>query len=128
MFDGSSLLSTIDTPHCLSFTENFKTSDFMISGEWRIPNYFKQTLPTLAAEIEKIPIKEEKHDEIIWDHGSNGVLTVKDAYDHYRKKLPTRQWMKGLWENNIPPKISIFMWKVANNRVETAVNLKRRNV
>lgn len=75
----------------MKFTENFKVSDFMANGEWKIPDYFKQLLPTLSAEIEKIPIEEDEHDEIIWEHSTNGVMTVKEAYEHYRQKLPKRQ-------------------------------------
>lgn len=68
-------------------------------------------------------IADAEEDKLEWDGSTNGVITVKVAYNHYREKNHTFLWKKAFWRKFIPQKMSIFSWKVVNNRLTTSDRL-----
>lgn len=67
---------------------------------------------------------EEAQDELIWEGSVTGKLTVKDASHHDRDKGTLLQWRKKIWQQHIPPKASMFIWKCIHNRLSTDDNAK----
>ncbi|KAL4361744.1 hypothetical protein GQ457_04G011590 [Hibiscus cannabinus] len=75
-------------------------------------------------------------DEIIWRYDQSGAYSVKSGYKLLRNGCSTTEsnlesrFYKQLWAVNLPPKLKITMWRVANKFIPTFASLrsKRLNV
>lgn len=70
-------------------------------------------------------------DEILWSIGSKGQFSVRSTYDaisYFPSDSESQPIFKYIWEHNLPPKISFFLWTVAHNRFPTRDMLRRRGM
>lgn len=56
---------------------------------------------------------------VLWDGLKNGEILVKPSYDFYRSKQTAVQGKKNMWQAFLPPKISMFAWKICYHRITT---------
>lgn len=84
------------------------------------------------------------HDILHWTYSSNGVYSVKTGYHSqrilnsnqnqisqvpasptlvFKNKIPAK-----IWRTNIPPKLYFFWWKILNNRLLVAENIRKRGI
>lgn len=104
-------------PDEIKFSEQYTVAQIIHDGAWSIPTSLKLLFPVVVNEIIEVQISRTEDDELEWDGSTNGEITVKVAYDFYREKAPIIQWRKRLWRTFIPPRISMFAWKVVSNRL-----------
>lgn len=108
----------------LKFMEEYTVTDLLHEGAWRIPQIFQELYPMATREIMKKQISLEPEDELLWEGSNNGKIMVKEAYDRCRRRSKYN-YGKTIWRKFIPPKISMFTWKVMNNRLVIADKLHR---
>jgi hypothetical protein len=75
----------------------------------------------------KIPIKEGP-DILRWGHSMTGIFSVNEAYylqGNYHNQSPEIIWSK-IWQSILWPKVSIFLWLTAQNRILTWDNLLKK--
>lgn len=109
----------------LKYTGNHTLGQIIHYGKWIIPECWERLYPIIEEEIQT---SELENDELIWEGSANGEITVKDVYNFYREKGTITQWHGRIWRPFIPPKCSIFAWKVLPDRVVTAAVLYRRGL
>lgn len=51
-----------------------------------LPQELMNDLPSIAGRIQVVNIVELEYDEVYWKGSSNGELTPKSAFEHYREK------------------------------------------
>jgi hypothetical protein len=78
-------------------------------------------------QYRKIPSKEGP-DVLRWGHSASGIFSVKEAY-HLQGNPPNQIsdtiWRK-VWQPFLWPKVSLFLWLTAQNRILTWDNLLKR--
>jgi hypothetical protein len=68
-------------------------------------------------------------DALIWMWEANGIYTVKSMYAVVNFRGIKTVDIHGVWKIKIPPKIHVFLWLLAHNKLLTRDNLsKRKNV
>ncbi|KAL0337807.1 UNVERIFIED_CONTAM: hypothetical protein Scaly_2055800 [Sesamum calycinum] len=89
-----------------------------------------------AESILAIPLSSvEGEDFFVWHHTANGMFSVKSAY-HVAVSLANRNqpstsqpihspW-KAVWSANVPGKVRVFIWKLAQNALPTGSNLFKK--
>lgn len=97
-------------------------------GKWIFPENFKSLYPVVMAEVEEVLLSDHCSDEIIWEGATDGIIIVKTAYDIYRDKLVSLRWKKKLWNQFIPPKLSVLAWKITSNRLLTGDVLCKKGI
>ncbi|KAL4308866.1 hypothetical protein GQ457_01G015730 [Hibiscus cannabinus] len=89
-----------------------------------------------------IPLsRSRKCDEIIWRPDRSGIYSVKSGYRLLRDDLPAitgvtgapfshmiLQFFNDMWSVNLPAKVKINMWKVANSFLPTYSALQNRSL
>lgn len=70
----------------------------------------------------------QEQDELIWEGSQNGKITVRDALEDCRVKNYVCSSWRGLWRQFIPPRISVFCWKVLYDRLPSAAVLHKQNM
>ncbi|XP_060965459.1 uncharacterized protein LOC133034395 [Cannabis sativa] len=107
------------------------------SGDWDISKLATCFGENMVSEILNVPVSGlQDKDEIIWEHDSSGVFTVKSAYhlafSHHDLPSPSsltnskKFWTK-IWTSKIPPKVKeldkdyvgifcCFLWALWNQR------------
>jgi len=78
--------------------------------------------------IESVALNDVS-DQIILSFNSNGKFSVQSLYAviNHRGVMPVYEHV--VWKLQIPPRVQIFLWLLAKNRVLTRDNLaKRREV
>ncbi|KAL0410894.1 UNVERIFIED_CONTAM: hypothetical protein Slati_3679100 [Sesamum latifolium] len=97
-----------------------------------------------AQLIVSIPLPHVHHpDSLIWHYGNRGMFSVNSAYhlavQYVRQQRPSTsnannevnevsdatQW-KFIWNNYVPPRVQMFVWRCCHEAVLTASNLARR--
>jgi hypothetical protein len=78
-------------------------------------------------QLRKIPFKDGR-DILRWGHSTSGIFSVKEAY-HLQTNPPNQApegiWSK-VWQPFLWPKISLFLWLTAQNRILTWDNLIKK--
>ncbi|KAK8976633.1 hypothetical protein V6N11_057233 [Hibiscus sabdariffa] len=81
-----------------------------------------------------IPITRGTYvDDIIWRLEGSGCYTVKSGYRLLQNASPAiashiSGFFTAVWSVELPPKVRIIMWRVANNFLPTYDNLQRRRL
>ncbi|KAK8501559.1 hypothetical protein V6N12_057890 [Hibiscus sabdariffa] len=81
-----------------------------------------------------IPITRGTYvDDIIWRLEGSGCYTVKSGYRLLQNVSPAiashiSGFFTAVWNVELPPKVRIIMWRVANNFLPTYDNLQRRRL
>jgi hypothetical protein len=71
----------------------------------------------------------DEDDTIIWQYNSSGVYSVQSLYAIVNNRGVKQVYTLMMWKIKVPPRIHIFLWLLANNKVLTRDNLaKRRDV
>ncbi|KAG9442213.1 hypothetical protein H6P81_018067 [Aristolochia fimbriata] len=67
-------------------------------------------------------------DELVWSLSPNGSYTVASAYTHFLGHPGGSSQAKLAWKLEAPPKVKMFIWSVAHNKILTRENLVRRGI
>ncbi|GKV48894.1 hypothetical protein SLEP1_g55681 [Rubroshorea leprosula] len=80
--------------------------------------------------INRITVKENKDDSWRWAHSTDGVYSVKEAYDFLAPKddLLAEKWVRIIWCKFAPSKVSVFGWRLFLDRLATKDNLFKRGI
>ncbi|XP_058099839.1 uncharacterized protein LOC131244213 [Magnolia sinica] len=57
-----------------------------------------------------------------------GDFSVKSAWDVRRAIAPKKDWARWVWHGNLPPKISLFIWKILYNAIPMEKTVQSRGV
>ncbi|KAL9679405.1 hypothetical protein QQ045_017264 [Rhodiola kirilowii] len=64
-------------------------------------------------------------DKLIWRGAASRIFSTKACYEKIRETAPKSNMYKHLWHPWIPPKISVFVWKLWHRAVPTDDNISR---
>ncbi|KAG9458810.1 hypothetical protein H6P81_003318 [Aristolochia fimbriata] len=67
-------------------------------------------------------------DELVWSLFPNGSYMVASAYTHLLGNPGGSSQAKLAWKMEAPPKVKMFIWSVAHNRILTRENLVQRGI
>jgi hypothetical protein len=98
-------------------------------------------MPFEAEQILQIPIVNlNRHDEFTWPKTKDGAYTVKSGYQAIHdwkddnnpnhtssNNTPNPVWQK-LWKLKIPPKYTTLIWRILQNALPVANNLRKRGI
>ncbi|KAG2663424.1 hypothetical protein I3760_16G029200 [Carya illinoinensis] len=60
-------------------------------------------------------IEKDGQDVLIWLKDSDGKFLTSSAWDCIQVRASLLPWAQWIWQNSLPKKISIMMWKAYNN-------------
>jgi hypothetical protein len=66
-------------------------------------------------------------DAIIWKYESSGVYLVSSLYAIVNFKGVTPVHIPAIWQIKVPPRLHVFLWLWANNKILTRDNLVKSN-
>jgi hypothetical protein len=97
---------------------------------------FRRTISSdvMAQWLEVLQIAEslvfsDAEDAIIWQYSSSGKYAVQTLYAIVNERGVRQNFALVMWRIPIPPRLHVFLWLLANNKVLTRDNLaKRRQV
>ena len=69
---------------------------------------------------------ERDCDAIIWSFQENGQFSVQSMYKTISFRGIQPIYTPTVWRLNVPPRIHIFLWLLANNKTLTRSNLSKR--
>lgn len=87
-------------------------------------------LENMMRDISIVALKREDHDSWIWEAASDGVFSVKSAYEVLLGPtlVEASPVFKKLRKIVAPSKALSFIWRVMLDRIQTKINLKRRGI
>uniref|UniRef100_A0A2N9FNQ8 Reverse transcriptase domain-containing protein n=1 Tax=Fagus sylvatica TaxID=28930 RepID=A0A2N9FNQ8_FAGSY len=110
-------------------------------GAWDLSVLQEVFDPDTALRIQQMPLPNPTvNDSVLWKASTNGVFTVKSAYQLACSTRSTgvtgssstmtqyRKFWKALWKINVPNKIKIHLWRACMNAIPTGLALHRRRV
>ena len=67
-------------------------------------------------------------DALVWQLENRGVYSTSSLYHviNFRGVQPV--FVPSVWKLKVPPKIHVFMWLLANNKLMTRDNLRKRHI
>jgi ribonuclease HI len=124
---GDSLAHQFNIPPQISRRLTSRVSDYIINGQWHIPDYLSQLFPDLNCIVqqESIPL-EPSVDTLIWCNSDDGSLTLKQAYLSKVHSWQDLTWAKCIWSADIPPSKSLLVWRLMHEKMPTDDNLRLR--
>ncbi|XP_038697968.1 uncharacterized protein LOC119995523 [Tripterygium wilfordii] len=89
-----------------------------------------QLIPDFIVEkiLTEIPSIYDCPGKMIWMPNQNGNFTVKSAWHVTRQSNIFNPVYDYIWHDLIPITISIFMWKVLNNKLHVDENIKKKGI
>jgi hypothetical protein len=77
-------------------------------------------------EIARSVELSEEEDAILWQYIFSGKYSVQSLYAIVSDRGVRQIYTLVIWKVLVPPRIHIFMWLLANNKVLTRDNLAKR--
>ena len=74
--------------------------------------------------VEGISLLNEQ-DQIIWSFSSNGKFSVQSLYDVINHIGVMPVYVHAVWKLQIPPRVQILLWLLANNMFLSIDNLAK---
>lgn len=78
--------------------------------------------------ISSISLEPAMLDTLVWKGSTTGSFNSGVFWQATRTKFPLVQWHKHTWNTWLPPKISVFMWKLLHNAIPVDENIRRLNM
>ncbi|BFG34315.1 hypothetical protein CerSpe_205890 [Prunus speciosa] len=106
-------------------------SELMKDDWWDVDKLRTMLSEDLVQKIVSYPIGfgTNLRDVHIWDSTSNGVFTVKFAYDLlFRDDGRSDPFWDVLWKIKVPPKLKVFFWLAYQDKVLTNEQRTKRNL
>ncbi len=72
--------------------------------------------------------KGQGDDPIYWKPSRSKVFQVRSFYNALSPKDGVRFPWKCIWQPQVPPRVTFFIWTVALGKILTADNLRRQNI
>jgi hypothetical protein len=69
-------------------------------------------------------VLQEENDQIIWS--SNGRFSVQSLYAVINHRGVVPLYISAMWKLKVPPRLQIFLWLLAKNKILTRGNLSKR--
>ena len=97
-------------------------------------HFFDHEIDTMAAfmaDIEGIQIQPLSRDFLTWGADPAGYYTTKSAYNLLKAEDSSNledSIYKTIWRLHIPPRATVFSWRILKNRLPTRDNLRRMHV
>jgi hypothetical protein len=111
-------------------------------GGWKVDKLNELFLEGGVADILKIPIgRARTRDYLAWNYTKNGIFSVKSAY-HLKQQIKRsfvgmvgsssnideHQGWLALWPANVPGKVQVHCWRLAQNGLDVGSELERRSI
>lgn len=71
------------------------------------------------------PLVGDPLDKAWWIANNTGGFTTKSAFELLSAKKLRPEWCKYIWNNRIPNKVSLLIWRALQGRIPTDDNLRR---
>lgn len=90
-----------------------------------VSEYLMSLWYELLGIAKSINLKEES-DQIIWSFNSNGKYSVQSLYAVINHRGVVPVYAHAVWKLSIPPRVQVFLWLMAKNKILTRDNLGKR--
>jgi hypothetical protein len=68
------------------------------------------------------------YDALIWQYTEKGVYATTTFYNIINFGGLTPIFIPSVWQLHVPPRVHIFLWLLAHNKLMTRDNLEKRNL
>jgi hypothetical protein len=125
---GLPLATSLNIHHYVIQWLPSKVSDIIHNQVRHIPPLLDNLYPLLKNIVQKITLLlEPSLDMLVWKGTSNGMLSLKDAYEFKRHHFPILARCKNIWSKYFPPSRSLLVWRVMLDKVPTYDKLSERD-
>jgi len=115
---------TLNIPKNISRRLSSTVQDFILNRQWNFPPRLIQLFLRIINIVNLVHIPlENNDDELLWKHSESGDLQLKEAYCFKNQQYQELQWAKIIWNSDIPPSKSLFVWRLMHEKVPTDENL-----
>ncbi|XP_019433032.1 PREDICTED: uncharacterized protein LOC109339940, partial [Lupinus angustifolius] len=122
---GTPLVDTLHIPLHLHNCLTSSVADFILDDRWRLHAALVRFAPDLAGKIACYN-RDGGGDNLVWQHTSDGVRTLKASYMALSVPSPKLSWCKLIWARCIPPSKSFLIWRILHRKMPTDDNLQSR--
>ncbi|KAJ1699007.1 hypothetical protein LUZ63_007519 [Rhynchospora breviuscula] len=117
---------TLDTSLTLSqFVTKWRNNERLFRDSLRTSNSASMQWSLLSQSLSTFNLSQNM-DHFIWSTNSDGNFSVKSIYNFQKTYPKITSTLFPLWKLNIPPRMRIFLWQMAQNKISTIDNLKKR--
>ncbi|XP_073273383.1 uncharacterized protein [Primulina huaijiensis] len=103
-----------------------RVSHFLSGGAWDFDLLCSVVPPSVAETITLIPIASGEHDSAIWVHSSDGVFSLKSAWELVRLRDQVSDIFTPCWGSWLRPTMSFFLWRFWHQWLPVDDVLQRR--
>ncbi|XP_028064890.1 uncharacterized protein LOC114267988 [Camellia sinensis] len=108
-----------------SLNGDSKFSQIIIGGSWKWPFPNSWDLRELTSQTPNNCLPNSLAvDKAIWFLNSDGVFTIKSAWELWRNKHDTVPWYNLVWGHSTSPKVSFVVWMAIYGRLNTSDRLQ----
>ncbi|XP_073037089.1 uncharacterized protein [Primulina eburnea] len=103
-----------------------RVSHFLSEGSWDFDRLCAVVAPSVAEEIVLIPVLSGEPDLARWIHSSDGVFSVRSAWELIRQRAPSSDIFRPRWGSWLRPTMSFFLWRFWHQWLPVDEVLQRR--
>lgn len=111
------LVEILNIPASLHKSLTASVVDVIENGKWIIPEELLAKLSLVGVNLHQITVPScTNKDQLVWKESNSGILTLKDAFNHFNPPKPQFDWGKIIWNSLIPPLKSFVAWRLLYNK------------
>ncbi|XP_058776647.1 uncharacterized protein LOC131650967 [Vicia villosa] len=126
-WNGSVVLDSLNASGVSNPFYKDKVVVYIHDRKWRLPTDIKVMFPQLVSLLDQVHLSVvQTVDLLVWKPATDGILTLKLAYDFISSKSSVIDWGKRIWNKLIPSSYSLLLWRLLHNKVPTDDNMAVR--
>ena len=124
---------SVQQQHLIQQVGAFNEEGWEWNFQWRRPLFDSeiQMAVDFLQEVEGIRLRSEEHDRWLWVAEPNGRYSAKSAYKVIREDIlgdgQVRSF-KELWKLRVPAKVTMFAWRLIQDKLSIRDNLKKKRI
>lgn len=82
----------------------------------------------LLRKIQEIKLSPQVEDHLVFSISENGKFSSKLYIDYSRPRGYKRSWTSLIWHNNLPPKVTTFLWKLIRHALPVDIRIRMKGI
>jgi zinc-binding in reverse transcriptase len=119
-------LYTHVTDQWISAADCYADGVWVINIDHTTTRQVQAELALLCSELRNVTPQLGTRDAITWNRHATGKFITASAYKFITNTPHVRVSTGNIWKIGAPPRVTIFIWLMLNNRILTIDNLMRR--
>ncbi|KAL2248543.1 UNVERIFIED_CONTAM: putative ribonuclease H protein [Sesamum indicum] len=103
-------------------------NNYWENNSWNVAKLREVLTADMVHQICQIPFDVDTSDTPLWKLSGDGIFSMKATWNSLRQTRATQQLVKEIWSPFVTPTMSVFMWRLINDKLPVDEKLQKKGI